>query len=176
MAAENLLKTSHIIAMTTTGRAKYGNLLQKVNFPIIIVEEAAEVFESHIIASLSQNTRHIILIGDHEQLRPNPAVYDLSFKFNLSMSLFERLIKNEIKHSTLEVQRRMRPEIAEVVRFIYPNLKDHESVTKYPNIKGIASNLFFYDHQYPENSNDLMMSKVNQKEAEFIVRFTWYLL
>jgi len=39
--------------MTTTGRAKYADFLSKMNFPILIVEEAAEVFEAHIITSLS---------------------------------------------------------------------------------------------------------------------------
>jgi hypothetical protein len=42
--------------MTTTGRAKYSDFLSKVNSPIILVEEAAEVFEAHIIASLSEKT------------------------------------------------------------------------------------------------------------------------
>lgn len=78
MNAESLLKTSDIVAMTTTGRAKYSEMLKHVSFPIVIVEEAAEVFEAHIIASLSKGTNHLILIGDHEQLRPMPAVYDLS--------------------------------------------------------------------------------------------------
>ena len=52
--------------MTTTGRAKYNHLFKDINFPIIIVEEAAEVFEAHIVASLSKETKHLILIGDHE--------------------------------------------------------------------------------------------------------------
>lgn len=39
--------------MTTTGRAKYSEMLKDINFPIIVVEEAAEVFEAHITASLS---------------------------------------------------------------------------------------------------------------------------
>jgi len=52
--------------MTTTGRAKNADFLSKVDFPIIIVEEAAEVFEAHIITSLSAKTEHLILIGDHE--------------------------------------------------------------------------------------------------------------
>lgn len=51
--------------MTTTGAAKYHELLKAVNFPILIVEEAAEVFEAHILTALSQNTEHVILIGDH---------------------------------------------------------------------------------------------------------------
>lgn len=89
--------------MTTTGRSKYSRFLDKVDMPIVIVEEAAEVFEAHIVTSLSASTQHLILIGDHEQLRPNPAVYDLSYKFNLSMSLFERLINNKMEHSTLNV-------------------------------------------------------------------------
>jgi hypothetical protein len=52
--------------MTTTGRAKYADLLSTINFPIVIVEEAAEVFEAHIMTSLSHKTSHVILIGDHE--------------------------------------------------------------------------------------------------------------
>jgi superfamily I DNA and/or RNA helicase len=52
--------------MTTTGRAKNAEFLSKVNFPIVIVEEAAEVFEAHIMTSLSKDTKHLILIGDHE--------------------------------------------------------------------------------------------------------------
>jgi len=51
--------------MTTTGCSLYRKLLEGVNFPIIIVEEAAEVFEAHITASLSEHTEHLILIGDH---------------------------------------------------------------------------------------------------------------
>lgn len=87
--------------MTTTGRSKYSAMLKDVNFPIVIVEEAAEVFEAHIITSITPKTEHLILIGDHEQLRPNPAVYKLSHDYNLSMSMFERLIKNGVPHSTL---------------------------------------------------------------------------
>ena len=42
--------------MTTTGRAKYSQLLRNTKFPIVIVEEAAEVFEGHILTSLQENT------------------------------------------------------------------------------------------------------------------------
>jgi superfamily I DNA and/or RNA helicase len=89
------------------------------------VEEAAEVFEAHIMTSMSHKTSHVILIGDHEQLRPSPAVHTLDIQYNLSMSMFERLIKNKIEHSTLATQRRMRPEISKVMNFIYPKLQNH---------------------------------------------------
>lgn len=41
------------------------------------MEEAGEVFEAHILASLAPTTEHLILIGDHEQLRPKPQLYAL---------------------------------------------------------------------------------------------------
>jgi len=161
--------------MTTTGRSKYSYLLESVSIPIVIVEEAAEVFEAHIVASLSQQTQQLILIGDHEQLRPNPSVYNLSLNYNLSMSMFERLINNGVSHSTLHVQRRMRPEVCKIMNFIYPNLVNHTSVLASPNVRGLKRNVFFMDHKYPESSNEMMASKVNVKEAELVVRFVAYL-
>lgn len=37
---------------------------------VIIVEEAAEVLEAHVLTSLTHTTEHLILIGDHLQLPP----------------------------------------------------------------------------------------------------------
>lgn len=55
--------------MTTTGAAKYTSVLQEVKPPVVIVEEAAEVLEAHTITTLSQACKHLILIGDHQQVR-----------------------------------------------------------------------------------------------------------
>lgn len=41
------------------------------------MEEAAEILEAHSIVALSSTAEHLILIGDHEQLRPKPAEYGL---------------------------------------------------------------------------------------------------
>jgi hypothetical protein len=48
-----VIKKTDIIAMTTTGCAKNADLLKMVNFPIIVAEEAAEVFEAHILTTIS---------------------------------------------------------------------------------------------------------------------------
>ena len=42
-----------IIAMTTTGAAKYKRILQQIKSKIMVVEEAAEILESHIFTSLN---------------------------------------------------------------------------------------------------------------------------
>lgn len=61
--------------MTTTGAARLQVTLQALKCRIVIVEEAAEVLESHIITSLTSHCAQLILIGDHQQLRPSTADY-----------------------------------------------------------------------------------------------------
>ena len=119
---------------------------------ITIVEEAAEVLEAHIITSLSPGCQHVILIGDHQQLRPSPTVYDLQINYNLDVSLFERMVKNGMQFSRLCLQHRMRPQIAKMLDHIYlePKLQNHESVLNFEDIKGVERNLFFVDHNEKE--------------------------
>ena len=95
--------------MTTTGAAKYKSMLSKLTSRIMIVEEAAEIIEAHISTSLTPEIDQLVLIGDHQQLKPSLNVWDLSKHFNLDVSLFERLINNEFECSTLLTQRRMMP-------------------------------------------------------------------
>ena len=110
------------------------------------------MLEAHIITSLTPGCQHLILIGDHQQLRPNPTVYDLQLKYNFDVSLFERMIKNGMQFSRLCLQHRMRPEIAKMLDHIYvnPKLQNHDSVLKFEPIKGVERNLFFVDHHKAE--------------------------
>ena len=62
----------------------------------MIVEEAAEVLEAHIVASMPRTIEHLILIGDHQQLKPSPTVYELALNYNLDVSLFERMVSRTI--------------------------------------------------------------------------------
>lgn len=57
------MKTAKVIGMTTTGAARYQHVLQQVGPEIVIVEEAAEVLEAHIVTALSKKCQHLILIG-----------------------------------------------------------------------------------------------------------------
>ena len=122
-----------------------------IDFVLVVVEEAAEVLEAHIVTSLSASCQHLILIGDHQQLRPSTTVFKLAKDYHLDVSLFERLILNGLKPCVLSVQHRMRPEVARlIVPSIYPHLENHESVLKYPNIKGVNDSVFFLEHSERE--------------------------
>ncbi|XP_046359851.2 NFX1-type zinc finger-containing protein 1-like [Haliotis rufescens] len=173
---KDILSQADIIGMTTTGAAKHAALLEAVAPRIVVVEEAAEVLESHIITALNPECQHLILIGDHQQLRPNPTVYELARKYNLDISLFERLVKNGLHHVTLEFQHRMRPEISVLMKHIYPTLKDHTSVTNFNSIRGVDKNVFFLSHQHREHHLNETMSKSNEHEASFIIALCKYFL
>ncbi|XP_070575232.1 NFX1-type zinc finger-containing protein 1-like [Ptychodera flava] len=171
-----VLKDAKVIGMTTTGAAKYSSLLRMVRPKIIVVEEAAEVLESHIITTLTSECQHLILIGDHQQLRPNPTVYRLAKDFNLDMSLFERMIENNLQYNTLNIQHRMRPEIASLMKHIYSDLHNHPSVDAYDDIMGVSSNIYFVNHEQQETFMDDIRSRSNVHEAKFLVAFCHYLL
>ena len=64
--------------MTTTGAAIQQDLVRSLEAKIVIVEEAAEVLEAHILSSLTASNEQVILIGDHQQLRPKIKVCSLS--------------------------------------------------------------------------------------------------
>lgn len=118
-----------------------------------MVEEAAELLESHLVAALTTDTQHVILIGDHQQLRPSTSVYKLAKLYNMDISLFERMINNGMNGSILKVQHRMRPEFANLIRpQIYKELLDHDSVLVYPPMVGIDKNLLFLNHSNAEST------------------------
>ncbi|XP_073443902.1 NFX1-type zinc finger-containing protein 1-like isoform X2 [Dendrobates tinctorius] len=171
------LQRADIIGMTTTGAAKYRKLLQVVQPRIVIVEEAAEVLEAHIITTLSSRCQHLILIGDHQQLRPATTVYELAKNFNLEVSMFERLIRMGIPYVRLNYQHRMKPEIAKLLTpHIYDKLENHESVYKYENVKGVCQNLFFVDHDHPEHHISEGKSRQNVHEAAFVKSLCLYFI
>lgn len=170
------LEGQAVVGMTTTAAAKYQNLIRAMSPSIIIVEEAAEVLEAHVIATLTERTEHLILIGDHQQLRPQASVYRLATKHHLDVSLFERLINNGVPHVTLSVQHRMRPEISRLVAPIYPALTDADAVGQYAHVKGVSKDVFFVEHRVSEERERENSSKRNKHEAEFIVALCKYLV
>ncbi len=165
-----------MVGMTTTGAARYQSVLHKVKPKIVIVEEAAEVLESHIVSALNAGTQHLILIGDHKQLRPKPNDYNLAQNYNLEISLFERLVINNFPHVTLNIQHRMRPEIAELVHpLIYDTLYNHEDVLKYSVINGVSKNMFFINHNHDEHPTS-DRSHANEFESKYLMALCMYLL
>ncbi|CAF0906280.1 unnamed protein product [Brachionus calyciflorus] len=172
-----IMEEAYIIAMTTTGSSRYHSVLKDIGPRIVIVEEAAEVFEAHIVSSLSKHCEHLILIGDHVQLRPNPAVYSLATQYKLDVSLFERLINNDTKRVMLNNQHRMRPEISTLMKHFYGDtIKNDKSVFTYPNIRGLTKNIYFIGHSEMEKRLSDNTTKINYFEAQYLAKLCSYLV
>jgi len=182
-----VLQGARVIAATTTGSAKYRSIIESAAPGVLLLEEAGEVLEAHVISSLSASVKHVIMIGDHKQLRPKVETHNLTVAakngYNLNCSLFERLILGGLPHETLLTQHRMRTEISSIARYMtYPDLRDHADVLGRADVPGLASNVCFINHSHLEHGavgdglGFKSLSKVNGFEAELAVQVVQFLL
>lgn len=184
-----LIKSKRIIGCTTTGAAMYSKQIVNARPGIVLVEEAGEILESHILTALSPTTKQLIMIGDHQQLRPKANNHALTVEkgdgYDLNMSMFERLVRSGYPHVTLRNQHRMRPEISAHVReLMYPDLSDDKKVLNFPSLRGVQSNVMMVNHSHVESQDDRLtdgldissnMSKQNPFEADMVLKTVKYL-
>jgi hypothetical protein len=72
------LRKMRVIGCTTTAAAMYNKLIRGANPDVVLVEEAGEILESHILTALTPSVKQLILIGDDKQLRPKANNYALT--------------------------------------------------------------------------------------------------
>ncbi len=184
-----ILASARVIGCTTHGATTRRQLLRAAGATVLMVEEAAEILEAHVITSISDEIEHIIMIGDHQQLRPKAECYELTVESNtgceMNVSLFERLVKGGFPFHTLEVQHRMRPAISSLVRDFpgggYPGLKDALGVKEFPHLFGVQADIVFVHHENLEEAQETMfhvqsLTKVNKYEVQMVVVIVKYLL
>ncbi|KXN80629.1 Helicase required for RNAi-mediated heterochromatin assembly 1 [Leucoagaricus sp. SymC.cos] len=159
-----ILSRSDLIACTTTGAASLTSLLSSIAPKVLMVEEAGQVLEAHILASLVSSALSMDSTTGNEL-----------YKFD--RSLMERLSDNKYPMSQINVQRRMRPTISHFIRTIlYPKLEDNELVLKYPPVQGMQKDVFFFNHLHKENGTEDSVSKFNIFEVEMIRDLVVYFL
>lgn len=159
-----VLKDKRIIGSTTTAAAMYQSIIETANPDVVLVEEAGEILEAHIITAMSASVKQLILIGDHKQLRPKVNNYKLTKEkgegFDLNVSLFERLVGQGRDFTALEEQHRSHPDISQYPRMLaYPELKDVPSTFDRAPIRGLRSRVTFVHHEKPEDT----MEEVNER-------------
>jgi len=60
------LKSKRVIGCTTSAAAKYGFSIRAAAPDVVLVEEAGEILEAHILTALTPSLSQLILIGDHK--------------------------------------------------------------------------------------------------------------
>jgi hypothetical protein len=188
-ASRHIISEKRIIGCTTTAAAKYSQELQNAAPGIILVEEAGEILESHVLTAMTPATKQLVLIGDHQQLRPKVSNFALSVEkgdgYDLNRSLFERLILAGYPHTTLTSQHRMCPEISRLVRHLtYPDLMDAPATLNRPPLRGLQDRVVFLNHGHFEaavseitDRRDLgsKASKQNAFEVDMVLKIVRYL-
>lgn len=184
------LRSKRVIGCTTTAAAKYQSIIETAQPDIVLVEEAGEILEAHVITALSPSVQRLVLIGDHKQLRPKINSYKLSIEkgdgFNMNVSLFERLINQGHHFTALQEQHRCHPDISYFTRHLsYPDLKDMPKTLGHLEIRGVQARVVFAHHEQPENDlTDVAdmrdggspSSKRNTFEAQMVVKMVRYLI
>ncbi|GAA6019068.1 hypothetical protein JCM10207_006307 [Rhodosporidiobolus poonsookiae] len=120
----SLLATADVFCATALGSGA-SKVLSMVDFPLVLLDEAAMCTEPVSLIPLMKGAQHATLIGDHKQL---PAVVTSQEAKNerLHISLFERLLTTEtVKSTLLDTQYRMRPDIS-----AFPNLSFYHSALR----------------------------------------------
>ncbi|KAI1825953.1 P-loop containing nucleoside triphosphate hydrolase protein [Xylaria intraflava] len=185
---EHILQSKRVIACTTTAASMYASEIQAATPGIILVEEAGEIFESHIIAAMGPSTKQLIQIGDHKQLRPKVKNHKLSVEagngYDINRSLFERLVLQGRPNCTLLNQHRMRPEISALIKHNYPALSDAQSTHNRPHLLGFQDDVIFINHSKQEENHNTLHDKLdpttkssrrNVYEADMVLKCVRYL-
>eukprot|EP00981_Chlorochromonas_danica_P002871 scaffold572_cov163-Ochromonas_danica.AAC.1 len=188
VAKPRKISNIQIVACTTTFAAKNRPLIESFDPEVMLVEEAAEILECHIISSLVPSIEQLIMIGDHLQLRPKLDCYTLCKAsgngINFDVSLFERLVLANYPFSTLDIQHRMRPTISALIKHTYPTLQDSDRVRGREHIKGCCKDVVFINHEELEGGKSAdgeaiivnNSSKFNDHEASLALNMVKYFL
>lgn len=185
----SVVRSKRIIGCTTTAAAMYQSIINSAEPDVVLVEEAGEILEAHIITALSSSVKQLVLIGDHKQLRPKVNNYKLTVEkgegFNLNVSLFERLILQGHPYTVLREQHRSHPEISYFVRHLsYEHLEDNAKTLDREKVRGLRNRVTFVHHEHHEEQLSRVAdardggsrtSKRNMFEALMVIKMVRYL-
>ncbi|CAE7605028.1 UPF1 [Symbiodinium natans] len=119
--SKQLLKQANVI-FTTCDCASNDKLFEKMTYPAVVIDEAAQAVEFELASCCILAEEHLALFGDHLQLGPVLTETTLfpAFRRMFTRSLFERVVSKRqdrtsssgIPHVTLKRQYRMHPSIS----------------------------------------------------------------
>eukprot|EP01038_Epipyxis_sp_PR26KG_P010022 gene10022-13478_t len=193
---DELISTSDVIFSTlnSIGSASMKRS-SKINnkFDILIIDEAAQVFEPELIVPLTLHPKNLIMIGDPNQL-PATLISQTLKRSDYRQSAMQRLMNCNHPFSILKTQYRMQPSICQLSNQMFYNgvLENSEYVSNRNNIisSQISNHLHRFNNVYPRwfdefsfidiigaDSKNMRLSNSfeNKAEAVFIAYLIKYL-
>ncbi|KAH0480223.1 MAG: hypothetical protein KVP17_000903 [Porospora cf. gigantea B] len=178
-ASANTAMTSAIVGMTVTYAASHKALMEQLAPEVIVVEEASLSLEPLLVAGLnSSRLQHLVLVGDHQQLRPVVNYLPLSLQESrFNRSLMERLISAGHTYSQLSLQHRAHPEVYDVFRSCYKqHISDHPSTDQRPRLPFNEGRVIFFNQDDPENTEGGLERRINEHQIDVAIEIARYLL
>lgn len=111
-AEREILQAADVICTTCVGAGD--PRLSNFRFRQVLIDEATQATEPECLIPIVQGAKHVVMVGDHCQLGP-VVMNKKAAKAGLNQSLFDRLLKIDLKHRPfrLRVQYRMHPFLSE---------------------------------------------------------------
>ncbi|KAL8014957.1 putative RNA helicase UPF1, UPF2-interacting domain, DNA2/NAM7 helicase, AAA [Plasmopara halstedii] len=111
-AEREILQAADVICTTCVGAGE--PRLSNFRFRQVLIDEATQATEPECLIPIVQGAKHVVMVGDHCQLGP-VVMNKKAAKAGLNQSLFDRLLKIDLKHRPfrLRVQYRMHPFLSE---------------------------------------------------------------
>ena len=174
-----VLEDADIVGCTISGASIRCELLANVSFPVVLVEEAAEILEPQLLAALPPSCQQLILIGDHFQLRPKIQSFRLAER-HFDRSLIERLFAGERDYpkAMLKEQNRMRDEFLCLLKPFYPKLlTNQQRVSSNEPLACCRKSMYFMTmREHTEVEAAERRCPTNPAEAQMIMKLVMHML
>ncbi|KAH9042137.1 SEN1 N terminal-domain-containing protein [Lactarius pseudohatsudake] len=168
-----VLAEADVICATLSGSGH--DVLEALEFDMIIIDEAAQAIELSSLIPLKYNVTRCVMVGDPQQLPPTVISQEAS-KYLYNQSLFVRLQKlNPDAVHLLSIQYRMHPDISQLPsRVFYKGLlKDGPNMAEKTARPWHESNLFgpysFFNVVRGQESSGSSHSLMNKAEVQVAV-------
>ncbi|KAJ0395504.1 hypothetical protein ATCC90586_001265 [Pythium insidiosum] len=109
-AEREILQAADVICTTCVGAGD--PRLANFRFRQVLIDEATQATEPECLIPIVQGAKHVVMVGDHCQLGP-VVMNKKAANAGLNQSLFDRLLKLDIRPFRLRVQYRMHPFLSE---------------------------------------------------------------
>ena len=171
---DDVLSKSEVVCCTNIGAGHF--TLNNRKFSIVLIDEATQATEPSSLVPIVKGARQLILVGDHKQLPPTVTSQSAESS-GLSISLFDRMLKNGMTAHMLTKQYRMHPTIREFpsARFYDNRLEDGCSATERPPAAGFLwpdwdKPVAFVPVHGSEIHEDAGSSRSNMDEAAVVIQ------